>query len=146
MPAFEAVRPTNYLSRLAQSDIGKSYKALATSALALGAGDVIVDLGCGPGTDLSAYAEAVGPTGTLIGIDHDERLAEAARQTTSHLSNVSIEVADIHSLPLGTDVVDRVHADRVLQHVSSPPGYWPRRPEFCGAPEGSCASNPIGRP
>lgn len=116
----QAARSHEYLRRLASSGVGRGFKSIATSQLALEHGHVVADLGCGPGTDLRTYAEAVGPTGRVIGVDHDEDLVRHARADTAHLSNVSIEMADIHDLPVDSESVDRVHIDRVLQHVSSP--------------------------
>jgi ubiquinone/menaquinone biosynthesis C-methylase UbiE len=116
----QAARSDNYLRRLASSGVGRGYKSTATSQLALERGHVVADLGCGPGTDLITYAEAVGPAGKVIGIDNNVDLARHARSDTAHLSNVSIEVADIHDLPVESGSLDRVHIDRVLQHVSSP--------------------------
>lgn len=116
----EAARSHEYLRRLAHSNAGRSFKSIATSQLALEPGHVVADLGCGPGADLLSYADAVGPTGNVIGFDRDIDMVRHARAETAHLSNVSIEVADIHGLPVESGSVDRVHIDRVLLHVSSP--------------------------
>lgn len=116
----QAARSHDYLRRLAHSGAGRGFKSVATTQLALERGHVVADLGCGSGTDLVAYAEAVGPTGKVIGIDNSADLIRHARTDTAHLSNVSIEMADIHDVPLESATVDRVHIDRVLQHVSSP--------------------------
>lgn len=116
----QAARSHDYLRRLAHSGVGKGFKSVATAQLELEPGHVVADLGCGSGTDLVTYAEAVGPTGTVIGIDHNDDLVRHARAHTAHLSNVTVETADIHDLPVESGSVDRVHIDRVLQHVSSP--------------------------
>ena len=116
----QAARSHDYLRHLAHSGVGRGYKSTATSQLALERGHVVADLGCGPGTDLTTYAAAVGPTGKVIGIDNSEDLVGRARSGTAHLSNVVIEMADVHELPLESGSLDRVHIDRVLQHVTSP--------------------------
>lgn len=77
--AFEDSRPPDYLTRLARSDLGQSYKSIALAELDIAPGSTVVDLGCGPGTDLAAFAEAAGPSGTVIGLDHDPVLVEQAR-------------------------------------------------------------------
>ena len=51
-PAFEETRPADYLLRHAASDLGRVYKGLAVAELAVRPGDVVLDLGCGPGADL----------------------------------------------------------------------------------------------
>ncbi|KAA0113912.1 methyltransferase domain-containing protein [Mycolicibacterium sp. P9-22] len=116
----EAARSHDYLRRLAHSGAGRRFKSIAAAQLSLERGHVVADLGCGPGTDLIAYADAVGPTGRVIGLDHDIGLVRRARAETAHTPNVSIEVADIHDLPVASGSLDRVHIDRVLQHVAAP--------------------------
>lgn len=117
---FEAERPTDYLTRLAASDLGRAYKALVVDQLNIQVGMIVVDLGCGPGADLSALALAVGPTGRVLGIDHDRGvLATAARVAVLH-PHVHVQQGDVHRLHLPDGSVDRVHTDRVLQHVADP--------------------------
>jgi len=61
---LEGERPADYLTRLAASDLGRSYKSLVLNELGVQPGAVVVDLGCGPGADLAALADAAGSTGT----------------------------------------------------------------------------------
>lgn len=117
---FEEARPSDYLTRLAASDLGKSYKSLAVSELAIRQGDVALDLGCGPGADLPAFAAAVGGSGQVIGVDNDPAAVRQAREGTAGLPQVEVREADIQALDLPASSVDRVHADRVLQHVAEP--------------------------
>jgi ubiquinone/menaquinone biosynthesis C-methylase UbiE len=117
---FEKTRPEDYLLRLAASDLGRAYKTLALAQLEIGPGQVVLDLGCGPGTDLPAYADATGDHGTVIGIDDDLQMVEQAHQHTSSLAQVQVHHGDIHNLPLADRSVDRAHTDRVLQHVADP--------------------------
>jgi len=117
---FEQSRPDGYLTRLAESDLGQSYKSLATDQLGIHGGDVVVDLGCGPGADLSAFARAAGSTGTVIGLDSDPATVEQARTQTATFPSVEVRVADIHALDLPDGSIDRIHTDRVLQHVADP--------------------------
>lgn len=117
---FEIGSQRAYLTQLAQSAPVAHYKAAATAALDIHPGHTVVDLGCGAGVDLHRYAELTGPTGVVIGIDYDKELAAQAAQSSLHLRNVSVEVADVHHLPLQAASVDRVQTDRVLQHVASP--------------------------
>lgn len=116
---FELTRPQDYLTRLAASDLGKSYKSLATSELGIAPGDVVLDLGCGPGTDLAAFADAVGPDGMVIGLDNDPAAVDQARERNSALT-IEVRHADVHATGLPDRAVDRVHTDRVIQHVADP--------------------------
>src|SRR5215467_6747109 len=113
--SFESVRPLDYLTRLAASDLGRAYKNLATSELGISPGHVVLDLGCGPGADLPAFAEAAGPAGHVIGLDNDAEAVREASTRTAGLPQVEVRHEDIHVPALADSSVDRVHTDRVLQ-------------------------------
>src|SRR5262249_53428027 len=118
--AFEEERPSDYLMRLAASDQGKAFKSLAIAAMAIRPGDVVVDLGCGPGADLPALAAAVGGAGRVIGVDNDPGAVAQAKSHTAGLPQVEVREADVHAPGLPAASADRVHIDRVLQHVAEP--------------------------
>jgi arsenite methyltransferase len=73
-------------------------------------GDVVVDLGCGAGIDALLAARAVGPDGTVVGIellpDMVARAAAFARQ--AGVSNVCFPQAEMECLPLPDGSVDVV--------------------------------------
>lgn len=119
-PVFEETRPADYLMRAATSDLGKAYKAIAAEEMAIRPGDVVVDLGCGPGADLPAFAEAAGSSGRVLGIDHDPDAVRRAREQTEDLPQVEVHEGDIQALGIPAASVDKVHTDRVLQHVPDP--------------------------
>lgn len=114
---YEWTSPADYLQRLADSAIGRGYKQLVVEQLAISPGDTILDLGCGPGADLVRFSEAVGPDGQLIGVDIDPDAVAQARMRSADLGNVTIVHSDIRATGLGDASTDRVHTDRVLQHV-----------------------------
>jgi ubiquinone/menaquinone biosynthesis C-methylase UbiE len=118
---FETTRPHDYLLRLAASDRGREYKALAVSELGICRGDTVLDLGCGPGADLPALAKAAGAGGRVIGVDNDPRSVRAAIGRAAGFPQVKVVQADIHALGIPDGTVHRAHADRVLQHVADPP-------------------------
>jgi ubiquinone/menaquinone biosynthesis C-methylase UbiE len=119
-PVFEETHPADYLIRAAASDLGKAYKGIAAGEMAIRPGDVILDLGCGPGADLPAFAEATGSGGRVTGIDHDPDAVRQARERVTGLPQVEVCEGDIHSLDIAAASVDTVHTDRVLQHVPDP--------------------------
>lgn len=118
--AFEETQPSDYLTRLAASDLGRAYKTLVVGEMAIERGHTVLDLGCGPGTDLRAFAESAGPSGAVIGLDSDEKAAEQARRAVDGLPTVDVRTSDIHQLDLPSGSIDRAHTDRVLQHVADP--------------------------
>lgn len=119
---FEDVRAADYLMRIAASGLGRAYKSLATSEMGIASGDVVVDLGCGPGADLVAFAEAAGERGQVIGVDVDAEALRAAASRVASLPQVRVTRGDIHALALPDASADRLHTDRVLQHVADPAG------------------------
>lgn len=118
--AFEQTQPQDYLTRLAASDLGKSYKSMAVGELGIAPGDVVLDLGCGPGVDLAAFARAAGPSGTVIGVDNDPLAIDQARDRTTAHATVQLRHADVHATGIPGSAVDRIHTDRVVQHVADP--------------------------
>jgi ubiquinone/menaquinone biosynthesis C-methylase UbiE len=124
---FETAVPdqVGYLDRLAATDNARSYKRLALDLLELRPGQTVLDLGCGPATDLPALAEAVtangAATGTVIGVDNSPEMAAHARARTAELPTVTVVMGDIHAIPLPSARADRARTDRLLQHVEDPP-------------------------
>ncbi len=106
-----------YMDRAAATDVGLAYKRRLLEALDVRPGSTVVDLGCGPGTDLGALAQAAGDGGRVIGVDRDARMVAEARRRHP---GVDVELGDLQALPFGDGTVDRVRVDRVLQHVADP--------------------------
>ncbi|SCL28797.1 methyltransferase domain-containing protein [Micromonospora inyonensis] len=121
-PAVATAAPDQitYMDTAAGTRVGLDYKRRLVDALDLRPGQVTVDLGCGPGTDLARLADAVGPDGSVFGIDHEPRMVAEATRRFADRPNVSVRTGDLHDLPLADASVDRARVDRVLQHVSTP--------------------------
>ncbi|WP_368662670.1 methyltransferase domain-containing protein [Kitasatospora sp. NA04385] len=121
---FEAVVPDKiaYQDRLASTDLARSYKQAVLDALAVEPGQIVLDLGCGPGTDLGALAHLTGPTGKVLGIDSDQRMARQALLRVADLPHTDVLAADVHALPLPSRSADRACTDRLLQHVADVSG------------------------
>jgi ubiquinone/menaquinone biosynthesis C-methylase UbiE len=112
--------PVAYLDRVAASDSGRAYKRQMLAMLDLHPGQTVLDIGCGPGTDLADLAAGVTRTGSVIGVDHNPVMAERARTRFAGQPIVDVRIGDAHSLPIDDRGVDRARADRVLQHVADP--------------------------
>src|SRR3954451_8878047 len=109
-----------YYGQVAESAAGRDYKRDLLAALDLHPGQAVLDAGCGPGTDLAAMAALVTETGTVIGVDVDESMVAEARRRTAGTRGVEVRHGDAHRLPLDAASVDRVRADRMVQHVADP--------------------------
>ncbi|MFG3060437.1 methyltransferase domain-containing protein [Streptomyces sp. NPDC048231] len=110
----------SYMMRAAASAAGRSYKQELMELLDVQLGQTVLDVGCGPGTDLPTLAECVGVSGTVIGVDRNPVMLAEARRRTSDLAAVQIREADVHALPVEPGTVDRAKVDRVLMHVTDP--------------------------
>src|SRR3954462_12731509 len=65
-------------------------------------GEVVLDLGCGAGTDLLIAAQMTGPAGRVIGLDMTTTMLDRARlsATAMDLHNVELHASLIEALPL----------------------------------------------
>jgi arsenite methyltransferase len=79
-------------------------------------GQVVLDLGCGAGTDLLVAAQMVGPEGRAIGVDMTPAMLERARQSAAAMgvANVELHESLIESLPLPDESVDVVISNGVI--------------------------------
>jgi ubiquinone/menaquinone biosynthesis C-methylase UbiE len=73
-------------------------------------GSRVLDVCCGAGASALPAAEAVGPTGNVIGVDLAKRLLESARKKAiqQRLGNIEFEVGDMLSMRFPTASFDAV--------------------------------------
>lgn len=72
-------------------------------------GEAILDVGCGAGATLLAFAGAVGPTGRVLGLDVSEPLAARARDRAAEAGfggTVDVAVCDAQTAALPTRAFD----------------------------------------
>jgi SAM-dependent methyltransferase len=82
-------------------------------------GEVVLDLGCGAGTDLLIAAQMTGPGGRVIGIDTTPAMLERTRASAAEMgfTNVELHESLIESLPLQDASVDVVISNGVIDLV-----------------------------
>ena len=82
-------------------------------------GEVVLDLGCGAGTDLLIAAQMTGPTGRAIGVDMTDAMLNRARVSAAEmgLANVELHESLIESLPLADGSVEVVISNGVIDLV-----------------------------
>lgn len=112
--------PVGYLDAVAALPVGLQYKDRLVRQLGLRPGGAALDIGCGPGTDLGRLAEAVGETGSVVGVDSDPLMLAKAAARTADRATVELRQGDAQELPLADGSVDAAKVDRVLQHVDDP--------------------------
>ena len=92
--------------------------ARAVAELAPPAGGVALDIGCGTGRALPFLRDAVGPRGSVLGLDlTPEMLAVAAERSTAPGGLIR---ADAARLPLATASCDALFAAGLLHHLADP--------------------------
>lgn len=92
---------------------------LPTQFAGIKPGDTVLDLGSGAGNDCFVARAEVGEDGRVIGVDFTPEMVEKARANALKLgySNVEFRLGDIEEIPVGTDRVDVVVSNCVLNLV-----------------------------
>ena len=87
-----------------------------TAVADLHAGEMVLDLGSGAGTDVLISARRVGPTGRAIGLDMTDEMLELARanQREAGVTNVDWLKGTIEDIPLPDESVDVVISNCVI--------------------------------
>jgi len=100
------------------TDVGRRLVALAD----VQAGERVVDLGCGRGAALFPAATAVGPTGTVLGIDLAPTMVALTRADARvrGLANVSVEMGDAQEPGLTTGRYDVVLSSLAVYLLPDP--------------------------
>ena len=82
-------------------------------------GSIVLDLGCGAGTDLLIAAQMTGPAGRVIGVDMTASMLDRARASAAEMgvTNVELHESLIEALPLDDASVDVVISNGVIDLV-----------------------------
>ena len=83
-------------------------------------GEYCLDVGCGRGAATRPLAEAVGPNGTVLGVDLSPRMVEATRLDVADLPHVTIAIADASDLGLTRSSYQVIASSLVLFFLSEP--------------------------
>jgi arsenite methyltransferase len=85
----------------------------------LGAGERVLDVGSGAGTDSLVAAQMVGPTGSVTGIDMTPEMLEKSRAAAAQmgLGNVTFMEADAERLPFEEASFDVVISNGVIDLI-----------------------------
>ena len=87
----------------------------------VGAGDQVLDVGCGLGHEARRLAERVGPQGRVAGIDASPAMiAEARRRAAGLTLPVTFDVGDARQVAFPDCAFDLCRAERVLRYVDRP--------------------------
>jgi len=115
-------RALDLLYELAFLGRESTFRRRATEALDLGAGEVVIEMGCGNGNSLPALRSGVGSNGAVFGLDASHGMTRAARERarTAGWENVHIVRGDAGRLPVVERAADAAYASMSLSAVSDP--------------------------
>jgi demethylmenaquinone methyltransferase/2-methoxy-6-polyprenyl-1,4-benzoquinol methylase len=83
------------------------FRERTVASLALNSGDRVLDVGCGPGPNFERLAGAVGPTGTVVGVDASPGMVARARERGKRLEcKTGVLRADATRLPIDDNQFD----------------------------------------
>lgn len=117
-PGYVDSRYLAAMTALLERQKGRGYELLHVEP-----GHRVLDLGCGPATDTINLAGMAGPDGRVVGVDHDPEMVAQAneRAETAGVRGWTEHVrADAIALPFESETFDRVHAERIFQHLPQP--------------------------
>ncbi len=81
-------------------------------------GERALDIGCGPGLTTEALAQAVGSSGSVLGVDIAPPMLALARRRCASLAQVSFGMADVTRLPYAEASFDIALASQVYEYVA----------------------------
>ncbi len=111
------IYPTTDLMRLPNEAVAASAGCGNPTAMAsLKEGEVVLDLGSGGGIDCFLAAQAIGPSGKVIGVDMTPDMVSLAKRNAERLglSNVEFYHSEIENLPLEDESVDVIISNCVI--------------------------------
>jgi arsenite methyltransferase len=118
--ARELAYPEPELSRVPDATV-ESFAGVANHWLlgGLEPGSVVLDLGCGAGTDLLIAAQMVGPDGRAIGVDMTSAMLDRAAASAHEmgLANVELHESLVETLPIEDASVDVVISNGVVDLI-----------------------------
>ena len=92
-------------------------RARTLEALDLRAGERVLDLGCGPGLLSLELGEAVGPGGSVVGIDRSAEMLSVARARCKHLAQIEFRTGSAEKLEQQPGAFDAVACVQVLLYL-----------------------------
>ncbi|MGW0119936.1 class I SAM-dependent methyltransferase [Streptomyces sp. NPDC003327] len=116
---FFGARAADWDSRF--PDDGPAYAA-AVADMGLRLGDAVLDAGCGTGRALPALRSAVGPAGTVIGVDLTPEMLEQAVRAgrVGPDGATALLLGDVGRLPLRDGTLDAVFGAGLVSHLADP--------------------------
>jgi ubiquinone/menaquinone biosynthesis C-methylase UbiE len=81
---------------------------------------IIVDLGCGTGSDIMELSKKVAPSVKLVGVDHDPVMIQEAVKQAGTAEDVTFILSEAYHLPFDDNSISGLRNERVIQHLQRP--------------------------
>lgn len=119
--AADAEASFGWLDRADAHPIIQQIKQRLLDVCPVGAGDQVLDVGCGIGHEVRRLAERVGPRGRVVGIDANPAMIEQAKLRAADWGlPASFDVGDARQLAFADGIFDLCRTERVLRYVDAP--------------------------
>ncbi len=92
-------------------------RSMILEALALQAGEQVLDAGCGTGLLLEQMARSVGDSGQVVGVDYSPDMLDMARHRCRDLGNVDLQQGSVEQLDFEAERFDVVSCTQTLLYV-----------------------------
>jgi ubiquinone/menaquinone biosynthesis C-methylase UbiE len=102
----------NYLKEMAK--LLEDIKNTSYQMMNLSSGNIVLDVGCGPGFDAYNLSKIVGREGKVIGLDNDPKMIKDAQENFI-ARNLEFTIGDVTKLPFPDGYFDSVRADKLFQ-------------------------------
>ncbi len=96
------------------SRIYLSYRRVAVQALHLRPRLTVLDIGCGTGLNFELILNAIGPQGTLIGIDSSTKMLNRARQKVAHQSWRNVHLLQLDACKLTRNDLEALTGSSII--------------------------------
>jgi len=134
MPASDTAAAKQFYTRwarlydlLARAPGVRSWRVRVADALALEAGDTVVEMGCGTGANFPHLRERVGPGGRVVGVDLTPGMLGVARDRVARArwENVGVAAGDATRPPVSeADAVIATFLVGMLEDPAEAVGRW----------------------
>lgn len=118
MPKSPDYVPPQFLKYLAT--MIRTFKVETYEYLAVGNGDKILDIGCGPGVDTVELAKMIDDTGKIYGIDLDEEmisLADEEAKNENLSEKIEHRIGSAQDIPYPDNFFNSCRAERLFQVI-----------------------------